>query len=192
MVGKIKKQSLKKLFIMLWNIIRMCYLHVRFGSKAQGSLVQNIHPTTEIAIEKGVLQLSHSIFTRKNVSFRVVAGQLSIGTSFFNQGCSVTAMQCIRIGNNCLFGPNVVIVDHDHNYKYLDNQRGNHYLTGDVVIEDNVWIGANVTILRGTVIGENSVVGAGTVIKGVYPANSLIMSDNRSISVRQIRRKQDE
>ena len=117
MFERIKIQSLKKLVIMLWNVIRMGYLHIRFGSKAQVSFLQNIHPTTELAIEKGTMKLSHSVFTRKNNSFRVVEGRLIIGTSFFNQGCTITALKCISIGDNCLFGPNVVIVDHDHDYK---------------------------------------------------------------------------
>jgi len=139
------------------------------------SLIQNLHPTTEIKIsKKGEISLSHSVFTRRYVSFRVESGTLSIGTSFFNQGCSVTAMNCITIGENCLFGPNVVIVDHDHDYSYLDNRRGNHYKYGEVIIGNNVWIGANTVILRNTTIGDGCVIGAGCVIRGNIQSNRII------------------
>lgn len=49
------------------------------------------------------------------------------------------------------------------------------YKTAPIRIGNNVWIGANCVILRGTVIGDNSVVGAGTVLKGIYPPDSLIV-----------------
>lgn len=108
------------------------------------------------------------------MSFRADGGILKIGTAFFNQGCSITAMNRIEIGNDCLFGPNVIIVDHDHDYSYTNNQRGNHYLLGEVIIGNNVWIGANVTILRGSIIEDGAVIGAGTVVKGIIKANSVV------------------
>ena len=46
--------------------------------------------------------------------------------------------------------------------------------SGKVVIADNVWIGERVTILKGTRIGENSVVAAGAVVSGEFPANVVI------------------
>ena len=48
------------------------------------------------------------------------------------------------------------------------------YKTAPVEIGNNVWIGANCVILRGTKIGDNCVVAAGSVIKGEFPANTLI------------------
>lgn len=172
---RLKKQSIRKLLIMFWNVFRMLFIRFLCGSKAEISLLQNINPTCEIAIANGKrIVMKHSIFTRKNVSFRVENGELIIGTSFFNQGCSITCMDRIEIGDNCLFGPNVVIVDHDHDYKFVDCERGANYLTAPVYIADNVWIGANVTILRGTTIGEGTVIGAGCVVKGEIPANSVV------------------
>ena len=176
MIEKLKKQSIGKLFIMLWNVFRMTALKIRFRKKARISFIQNLHPSTEIAVKNGVLTLAHSVFTRRNVSFRAEGGELFIGTSFFNQGCCVTCMKKIEIGCDCLFGPNVVIVDHDHDYSFLDNQRGNHYLTNDIRIGNNVWVGANVTILRGSVIGDNCVIGAGCVVKGVVEPDTVLIS----------------
>lgn len=45
---------------------------------------------------------------------------------------------------------------------------------GKVTLADNVWIGDRVTILKGTSIGENSVVAAGAVVSGEFPANVVI------------------
>lgn len=174
MFEKLKKQTPQKLLIMAWNLFRMIFYWLFRRKRIQASLIQNIHPSTEISVGKGKLYLKNSIFTRRNVSFRVDTGEMRIGTSFFNQGCCITAMKKIVIGDNCLFGPNVVIVDHDHDYHYTDIQRGNHWLLGDVVIDDNVWIGANVTILRGTHIESGAVIGAGTVVKGLVKENTVL------------------
>lgn len=178
---KLKKQKPKKLIVMLYNIFRISLLKIFHFNSAKISILQNIHPTTEISIGSGRIELKNSIFTRRYVSFRVESGTLKIGTSFFNKGCSITAMKNIIIGDNCLFGPNVVIVDHDHDYSYLDNKRGNHYLASDVIIGNNVWVGANVTILRGSIIEDGAVIGAGCVIRGHIPKNTVVVDKSNNI-----------
>lgn len=91
---------------------------------------------------------------------------LSIGAkTTFNNGCIITCREAITIGERVLFGPNVMVFDNDHDYRNSD--RHNKFITGKIVIEDDVWIGANVTILRGTVIKQGAVIGANSVVKGV-------------------------
>ena len=66
------------------------------------------------------------------------------------------------IGNNVFIGPssNIYAVDH-----HIDKFDKRYFVKGiDVIIEDNVWIGGNSTILPGITIGRNSVIGAGTVV----------------------------
>lgn len=46
-----------------------------------------------------------------------------------------------------------------------------------VVIEDGAWIGINVTILQGTHIGKNSVVGAGAIVKGRFPDHCVLVGN---------------
>lgn len=74
-----------------------------------------------------------------------------------------------------MLGPNVLIYDHDHDYKAKGGVFSLKYKTTPIVIGNNVWIGANSIILRGTSIGNNCVVGAGCVLKGEYPDNSIIV-----------------
>lgn len=49
------------------------------------------------------------------------------------------------------------------------------FQTSPIVIGNNVWIGANTLILRGTTIGDNCVVAGGSVIRGNYPADTVIV-----------------
>lgn len=79
----------------------------------------------------------------------------------------------IFIGNKVLFGPNVSIHGGDHSYttvgKYIfDCTEGG--LAAEVIIEDDVWIGSGVIILKGVKIGRGSIVAAGAVVtKSINP-----------------------
>lgn len=78
-------------------------------------------------------------------------------------------------------GPNVLIYDHDHDFRKEEGLKKLKYKTAPVDIGDNVWIGANTIILRGTKIGNNCVIGAGSVIKGCYPDNSIVVQKRNTI-----------
>lgn len=102
-------------------------------------------------------------------------GKLIFGQNIFiNKGCSFNCHKHIKIGDNCEIGPNVLIYDHDHDYKSSNGITNNLFLSKEVVIGRNCWIGAGTIVLRGTHIGDNCVIGAGCVIKGEYPSNSLV------------------
>jgi acetyltransferase-like isoleucine patch superfamily enzyme len=72
----------------------------------------------------------------------------------------------IHIGDKVMFGPRVRIIASDH--RYDDPQRAirdsGYGVLANVYIEDDVWLGTGVTILKGVRIGEGAVVGAGSVI----------------------------
>ena len=75
-----------------------------------------------------------------------------------------------RIGNYVMFAPNVVISTTGHPIHPDMRDKGAQFSL-PVVIEDHVWIGSNVTIMPGVTIGENSVIGAGSVVTRDIPAN---------------------
>lgn len=85
----------------------------------------------------------------------------------------VISHQLIQIGENCAIGPRVTICDHDHIVCRDDRQKWFGFRTGRICVERDTWIAANVTILRDSHIEHNSVIGAGTVVKGEIPANSI-------------------
>lgn len=81
----------------------------------------------------------------------------------------------IHIGKNTILGPNVLIYDHDHVFNGGNGVEKKKFTTAPIEIGDNCWIGANVVILKGTKIGNRCVVGAGCVLKGNYPDDSIII-----------------
>lgn len=114
---------------------------------------------------------------RRRFSLYVESGaELRIGNGcFFNNDCSISVNKYIHIGNDTILGENVKIYDHDHNFR----ERNSHikeqgFNNGKVIIGNNCWIGSNVVILRDTIIHDNCVIGAGTVISGEIPEGSLV------------------
>ncbi|WP_205848026.1 acyltransferase [Anaerohalosphaera lusitana] len=78
----------------------------------------------------------------------------------------------LHIGNYVMIGPNVVIECDDHIFHCIGRRmyevRDERTVSG-INIEDDVWIGANVTILKGVTIGEGCVIGAGSVVTKSIP-----------------------
>jgi acetyltransferase-like isoleucine patch superfamily enzyme len=72
----------------------------------------------------------------------------------------------IQIGRNCIIGYNTTILAHE----YLIDE----YRLGDVIIGDEVMIGANSTVLPGVVIGDRAVIAAGTVVHKDVPAGAFV------------------
>ncbi len=103
-------------------------------------------------------------------------GALSIGRgTYFNTGCSLNAMSKIEIGENCLFGEQVKIYDHNHRFNLKDELLKNQgYTLGEVNIGHNTWVGSQVVILKGVTIGDNVVIGAGCLISKNIKSNSIV------------------
>lgn len=95
------------------------------------------------------------------------------GSTFFCTGAPLT------IGKKVIFGPHPTIITGDHRIdvvgKYImDSLDKLPVNDAPVVIEDDVWAGANVTILKGVTIGRGSVIAAGAVVTKSCPPYSII------------------
>ena len=101
-------------------------------------------------------------------------GTIKMGNGVnFNYNCTVVCHDIIQIGDYISIGPNVMIYDHDHDYK--DENWRKKFTTEKVSIGNNVWIGGNVIILKGTTIGNNCVIAAGTILANrTIPDNSIV------------------
>lgn len=172
-----------KALLMCFNYIKVCALKVR-GKKilCPAKLMQSIHTHLLCIGRDATMIIGKEFSSRGNVTLIAQNGKLIIGDYvFFNTNCVVTALESIEIGDHCTFGPNVMIFDHDHDYRKDFSSKGQGFVTESIIIGDNVWIGANSVILRGTSIGDDCVVAAGTIVKGQIPACSLIYSERKML-----------
>ena len=91
----------------------------------------------------------------------------------------------IVIGNNVLLGPNVVIRAADHGIVRGDLIRNQPHSGGEIIIEDDVWIAANVVVLKNVRLGTGCVVGAGAVVnKDIEPYSIVVGVPARKVSER--------
>jgi len=97
------------------------------------------------------------------------------GSTFY---CTIAPL---TIGKKVIFGPKPTIITGDHRIDFIgkyiidvtDTEKESEH-DAPVVIEDDVWCGANVTILKGVTIGRGSVVAAGAVVTKSFPPYSII------------------
>lgn len=81
----------------------------------------------------------------------------------------------IILGNNVLIGPNVVLRAADHSYFETDKPiRQQGHVGAPIIIDDDVWIGANTVILKGVHVKKGAVVGAGSVVVRDVDAFSVV------------------
>lgn len=98
---------------------------------------------------------------------------VKIGDDFFsNIGLNLNDQGGITIGNNCMFGPNVSLITANHPKDLMERRKG--MTSGKPIkVGNDVWIGANTTILPGVTIGDNVIIGACSVVTKDIPSNSL-------------------
>ncbi len=102
--------------------------------------------------------------------FASVGKYVSIGSgTYANMNLTLIDDWKITIGKNVLIGPNVTLSTTGH--PIHPDHRADGMYSFPITIGDNVWIGGNVMVLPGVTIGENSVIGAGSVVTKDIPAN---------------------
>lgn len=118
------------------------------------------------------------------------SGNIEIGANcYINSGTVIYSGNGVLIKNNVLIGPNCNIVPVNHEFRsanLLIREQGFKENRGGVVIEDDVWLGANVTLMDGAVLSKGSVIAANSVVNfkteqyGVYagvPAKKIKMRE---------------
>lgn len=98
---------------------------------------------------------------------------IEVGKNFFaNYNCLILDVGRVIIGDNCQMAPNAAIYTAGHPVHPAARNTGYEYGI-DVVIGNNVWIGGNAVICPGVRIGDNVVIGAGSVVTRDIPSWSL-------------------
>lgn len=102
------------------------------------------------------------------------AATIKIGeNTYFTSDSHIEVTHFLEIGSNCAISWGVTIID-DHHHQLLPKSESKPIANSSVIIGNHVWIGCNVTILRGSVIGNNCVIAAGSIVNGTFPENTLI------------------
>lgn len=101
--------------------------------------------------------------------------------NFWTYGVYYQAIGQITIGKGIFIGPNVGIITANHNFEHLEK----HYNPKPVVIGKNCWIGMNSIILPGVILGDNTIVGAGSVVTKSFEDGAVIIAGNPAKIIRK-------
>lgn len=146
-----------------------------------------IHPTAVVSpladLERSVRGTLIEIGPRTTIdSFVKIkpaggSGEVVIGADCaINSGVVIYTGNGVRIGNAVLIAANCTLAPTNHQFSDPDQRirdQGFQASRGGIVIEDDVWLGANVVVLDGAVIGRGSVIAAGSVVRGTIPPYSI-------------------
>jgi galactoside O-acetyltransferase len=150
----------------------------------------NLPEPPEICIEIDEGSHIFSNFGIVRSSGKIMIGKrCQLGNSYFN--CA----ESIEVGNDVLMAWGITLIDHDshalqwefrkndvtqayHDYlvdrnNFIKNKDWSHVDMKPIIISDRVWIGFNVTILKGVTVGEGSVIGACSVVTRDVPPNCV-------------------
>jgi len=125
-----------------------------------------------------------SVFTR----------QTKLGSNVHFNGITIQGKGRVTIGDNFHSGENILFITQIHNYHGDKIPYDSTYIMKDIAIEENVWLGTNVTILGGVTIGEGAIIQAGSVvvndiaplsIAGGHPAKIFSQRDSKHYNTKK-------
>ncbi|MGO4927781.1 acyltransferase [Fundicoccus sp. Sow4_F4] len=113
----------------------------------------------------------------QGISLRVSGGRLEFGDKFqCNKNCFISCSNRITVGNDVLFGWEVNIRDSD-GHQIIDLTSNTIQTSSKpVTIGDRVWVGANVDILKGVIIGSENIIGYRSVVTKKFEEQNVIIS----------------
>lgn len=176
------KEPFVKLMLFFFKKLRVYFYNFISEHKIKAIVIQpvltrgigsiQISRSVHFGVERSPDFFTHYIY----LDVRKATSEIVIGNNtYINNGACIISDGCkIKIGENCLFGSSLQILDSDfHDLSPANRFGGDNILKGDINIEDNVFVGNNVTILKGVVIGENSVIANGSIVTSSIPANVI-------------------
>lgn len=150
-------------------------VETEYGNVYLGGLpIIQKHPNARIIIGKGVTLLSDSKYNVAGINHPVILAACTDGSVIeLKDGCgmsgtSVVAATKIVIGENTMLGVNTNVYDTDFHPMNVTLRRNQKSISDaesrPIIIEDDVWIGANTTVLKGVTIKKGAVVGAHSLV----------------------------
>ncbi|MGE3077136.1 MAG: DapH/DapD/GlmU-related protein [Dehalococcoidia bacterium] len=151
----------------LWPVVAGLLIRHKFNKKSV-ILWAGGRPMPRIE-NRGQLETS-SCTLWSGVRLEIAKGaRLTIGKgSYLNRDTVVVCHESVEIGANCKISYQVILMDTDEH-----PIPGSARLTAPIRIEDDVWLGARVIVLKGVTIGRGAIVGAGSIVSRDLPPRSI-------------------
>lgn len=155
--------------------------YFNFSVNVFGLPIIDIFKGSKVSIGKNLVLISTSFFSEPGVNHPVIIrtlskeAELNIGENVGISGGGICCTSKVVIGNNVMFGANSFVTDTDFHPVDPSNRRfsRDNIKSAPVIIEDNVFLGMNVIVLKGVRIGKNSIVAAGSIVSADIEPNCI-------------------
>jgi acetyltransferase-like isoleucine patch superfamily enzyme len=118
------------------------------------------------ALDRGVVLLCAGAATGA-IKIRIGSG------TYINRNTMLDASERLELGSNCAIGPGCYITDHDHGLDPSLTPLSQPLISAPTRLGNEVWLGAQVVVLKGVTIGDGAVVGAGSVVTKDIPPGAV-------------------
>lgn len=171
-IGAVLKGIIFRLYFAMFYSNRVAigkWLRVYCGSEVRCS------GQGKLKIGQYVSMGKYSIISSPKVGNIIIGNHVGI-----SDNCHIVGHKYIEIGENTILAPGVLIYDHNHKFGITGVQQ-KKFSVDKVIIGKNCWIGAYSIILKGSKIGNNCVIAAGSIICGTIPDNTIVIQKRESI-----------
>jgi acetyltransferase-like isoleucine patch superfamily enzyme len=158
-------------------LARFLLLKLRFGRRLQTEGICFVCPRVKLEIgPRATLRIGRWAWIGDASKIRVHEGEVSIGAkTVMGQECTISAYQHVSIGRECILADRVMLIDFDHGVTEVERPvRLQGIYKRDVRVGHNVWMGYGACVLRGIQIGDNAIVGTGSVVTHDIPENAVV------------------
>jgi len=135
------------------------------------------------------LMLLKKASNEKKISYLRKQGMKIGQNCHFNTFSFSTEPYLIEIGDHVAIAAGTEIITHDGAIWCFREEISNADVFGKIKIGNNVFIGDNCTILPNTIIGDNCIIGAGSVVRGKFPENSVVIGNPAKIVLKMSMQK---
>ena len=149
--------SLSRLRILYWRLLGM-----KIGRATRLSSLRVTWPHKIRIGER--CSLEHSVYFNIVGTYSPeIAIEIGAG-SFIGSGCEFNILSRITIGTSCLIASGTRFIDHNHGMELGTPMKHQPEIHGEIILGDDVWIGANCIVLKGVTIGDGAIIAAGSVL----------------------------
>lgn len=131
----------------------------------------------QLEVDRGAaVEFGRFVWVGHGTKIRVHEGLAEIGAkTVIGQEVTISAYEQVRIGEQCVIADRAMFIDFDHNVADVEAPiRAQGIYKRPVEVGNNCWIGYGACILRGVRVGDNSIVGANSVVTRDIPPNSVV------------------
>lgn len=167
-------QKISSILDICRNKIFIAYLRIKYHNCQINFNSYLEHGCTIKCTSNSKIKINNSIISKGTYILADHGGDIKIEDTFIGRNCVIVSRKKITISANCQIAEMVVIRDQNHNFGQQDMIIADQGFTElPIKIGKNVWLAAKSTILAGSIVGDNTVVGANAVVLSELEANAV-------------------